>query len=141
MQSPEGLSGKDLPLSSPKPFRLRTQERPLESTKGSCKHLPELTASQHLLPPPCLVKQYRHEQSSGETRFLPRETLWIKKEKENPRSCSQPPHRPKTRGNLDNQKTCFPPKQKFGMHSCGATGDEHAEGTSPESTASRLKFL
>lgn len=102
MQSPESLSGKDLPLSSPKPFRLQTQKRPLESIKGSCKCLPRLTVSQHLLSHPCLMKQHRHEQDSGERRLPPWETLGVKKEEENPRSCNQSPHRPKMRGNLDN---------------------------------------
>lgn len=126
MQSPESLSEKDLPLSSLKPFRLQTQERPLESIKGSCKCLPRLTVSQHLLTPPCLVKQYRHEQDSGERRLPPWEALGVKKEEENLRNCSQSPYRPKTRGNLENRKTCLPPKHKFGIHSCEAAGDAHA---------------
>lgn len=107
MQSPERLSGKDLPLSSPKLFRLQTQERPLESIKGSCKSLPRLTVSQHLLSPPCLVEQCRYGQDSGERRLSPWETPGVKKEKKNPRSCNQSPHHPNTRGNLDNRKYVF----------------------------------
>lgn len=140
MQSPESLPGKDLPLSSPKPFRLQTQERPLESIKGSCKCLPRLTVSQHLLSPPCLVKQYRHEQDSGERRLPPWETLGVKKERKSQELQPVSP-RFKHQGKPEQQKTCFPPKHEFGIHSCGATGDARAEGTSPGSAASRLKCL
>lgn len=104
MQSLESLSGKDLPLSSSKPFRWQTQKRPLETVQGSFKSPPRLTLYQHSLPPPCLVWKYRHEQAHGQSWLPSRKMPGVKKKEGNHKSCNQAPHSPNTQRNLESRE-------------------------------------
>lgn len=121
MQSPESLSGKDLPLSSPKPSRLQTQERSLESIKGSWKCPPRLTLNQHLLPPPCLVWKYRHERAPGESQLPPWEMAGVRKKEGKSQELQPGSPQPKPQEKPGKQRTCFPPKHKVGTHSWAVT--------------------
>lgn len=126
MQSPENLSGKHLPLSSPKPFRLQTQQRPLESIKGSCKCPPRLALYQHLLPPPCLLWKDRHEQAHGESRLPPWETPGVKTKKGNCKSCSQAPRSQNPKRNLENRECVFPQNTRL-AHTAVGTLQVHVQ--------------